>query len=64
MKRLTLILMLLAVGLMAVSCGHSDEPEPVKPDEITRVQDGNGKIFLENGSLIEANTAFKRLYLY
>lgn len=56
--------MLLAVGLMAVSCGHSDEPEPVKPDEITRVQDGNGKIFLENGSLIEANTAFKRLYLY
>ena len=38
MKKLTLILMLLAVGLMAVSCGHSDEPEPVKPDEITRVQ--------------------------
>ena len=58
MKKLTLILMLLATGLMAVSCGHSDEPEPVKPDEITRVQDGNGKIFLENGALIEANTAF------
>ena len=58
MKKLTLILMLLATGLMAVSCGHSDEPEPEKPDEITRVQDGNGKIFLENGLLVEANTTF------
>ncbi len=55
MKKLTLILMLLATGLMAVSCGDSDEPEPVKPDEITRVQDGNGKIFLENGVLVNAN---------
>ena len=50
--------MLLIAGLMAVSCGHSDEFEPEKPDEITRVQDGNGKIFLENGLLVEANTAF------
>ena len=63
MKKLTLILMLLIAGLMAVSCGHSDEPEPEKPDEITRVQDGNGKIFLENGSLVEANTAFSEVMM-
>ena len=47
MKKLTLILMLLAAGLMAISCGHD---EPVDPNAITRVQDGNGKVFLENGS--------------
>lgn len=58
MKKLTLILMLLASGVLAVSCGHNDEPELVNPDEITRVQDSNGKIFLENGLLVEANTAF------
>lgn len=52
MKKLTLILMLLAAGLMAVSCGH-DEPDD--PNEITRVQDGNGKVFLENGTLVDAN---------
>ena len=52
MKKLTLILMLLAAGLMAVSCGH-DEPDD--PNAVTRVQDGNGKVFLENGLLVEAN---------
>ena len=52
MKKLTLILMLLATGLMAVSCGH-DEPDD--PNAVTRVQDGNGKVFLENGLLVEAN---------
>ena len=46
MKKLTLILMLLAAGLMAISCGHD---EPVDPNEITRVQDGKGKVFLEQG---------------
>ena len=55
MKRLTLILMLLAAGLMAVSYGHSDE---LDPNEITRVQDGNGKAFIENGVLVDANTDF------
>lgn len=54
MKKLTLILMLLSAGLMAVSCGH-DEPDP---NEITRVQDGNGKAFIENGVLVDANTDF------
>ena len=53
MKKITLILMLLAAGLLAVSCGHDDEP--VDPNEITRVQDGNGKVFLESGLLVEAN---------
>ena len=52
MKKLALILMMLAAGLMAVSCGH-DEPDD--PNAVTRVQDGNGKVFLENGLLVEAN---------
>ena len=58
MKKLTLILMLLAAGLMAVSCGHDDEP--VDPNEITRVQDGNGKVFLENGTLVDANLDYSQ----
>lgn len=61
MKKLTLILMLLATGLMAVSCGHSDEP--VDPNEITRVQDGNGKVFLENGTLVDANLDYTQAEL-
>ena len=52
MKKFYLLIMLLAAGLMAVSCGHD---EPVDPNEITRVQDGNGKVFLENGTLVDAN---------
>ena len=61
MKKLTLILMLLAAGLMAVSCGHDDEP--VDPNEITRVQDGNGKVFLENGTLVDANLDYTQAEL-
>lgn len=61
MKKLTLILMLLASGLMAVSCGHDDEP--VDPNEITRVQDGNGKVFLENGTLVDANLDYSQAEL-
>lgn len=53
MKRLLFLMMLLAAGLMAVSCGH-DEPEP----NVSRVQDGNGKAFIENGVLVDANTDF------
>lgn len=59
MKKLTLILMLLAAGLMAISCGH-DEPDP---NEITRVQDGNGKVFLENGTLVDANLDYTQAEL-
>ena len=58
MKKIVLLIMLFFAVMTVSSCGGNDEPEPVKPDEITRVQDGNGKIFLENGALIEANTAF------
>ena len=60
MKKLTLILMLLAAGLMAISCGHD---EPVDPNEITRVQDGNGKVFLENGTLVDANLDYTQAEL-
>ena len=62
MKKITLILMLLATGLMAVSCGDSKD-EPVSPDEITRVQDGNGKVFLENGTLVNANLDYTQAEL-
>ena len=61
MKKITLILMLLAAGLMAVSCGHDDEP--VDPNDITRVQDGNGKVFLENGTLVDANLDYTQAEL-
>ena len=61
MKKLALILMLFAAGLMAVSCGHDDEP--VDPNEITRVQDGNGKVFLENGTLVDANLDYTQAEL-
>ena len=54
--------MLFAVGLMAVSCGDSKD-EPVTPDEITRVQDGNGKVFLENGTLVNANLDYTQAEL-
>ena len=60
MKKLTLILMLLTAGLMAVSCGHD---EPVDPNEITRVQDGNGKVFLDNGTLVDANLDYTQAEL-
>ena len=47
MKKISLyLLMILATG-MFTSCGD-DEPE------ITRVQDGNGKVFLETGTLVDA----------
>lgn len=62
MKKLALILMLFAAGLMAVSCGDSKD-EPVTPDEITRVQDGNGKVFLENGTLVNANLDYTQAEL-
>ena len=51
MKKISLyLLMILATG-MFTSCGD-DEPE------ITRVQDGNGKVFLETGTLVDANLNF------
>ena len=57
MKKLIFLFSVIAFGLLAVSCGHSDDhsDEPVDPNEITRVQDSNGKVFLENGILVDAN---------
>ena len=50
MKRLVVIVLLIAAGLMAVSCGH-DEPEYYR-------QEATGEIFIENGVLVKANTDF------
>ena len=58
MKKVIFLFTVIATAIIAVSCGHSDEPDPVKPDEITRVKDGNGKVFLENGVLVAANIDF------
>jgi len=56
MKKISLyLLMILATGMLT-SCGD-DEPE------ITRVQDGNGKVFLETGTLVEANLNFSEAEL-
>ena len=56
MKKISLyLLMILATG-MFTSCGD-DEPE------ITRVQDGNGKVFLETGKLVDANLNFSEAEL-
>lgn len=56
MKKISLyLLMILATGMLT-SCGD-DEPE------ITRVQDGNGKVFLETGTLVDANLNFSEAEL-
>jgi hypothetical protein len=48
------------IGFILISCGHD---EPVDPNEITRVQDGNGKVFLENGTLVDANLDYTQAEL-
>lgn len=53
MKKLSLILLSLAFVL--VSCGNV---EPDDPTRVTRPQDGNGKVFLENGTLVDATLDF------
>ena len=50
MKKLVVIVLLLAAGLMAVCCGH-DEPE-------FYTQEATGETFIENGVLVKANTDF------
>ena len=47
-----LVFLTLALALICGACG-SDEPD--NPNKTARVQDGNGKVFLENGVLINAN---------
>ncbi len=53
---------------MTASCGgdKGDEPdEPGKNEEVvTRVQDRDDMIFLQDGKLVEANTAFSTLLLH
>ncbi len=53
MKKLSYILFLSIIAI-CTSCGN-DEPDHIKPDEITRSEDGNGKVFIENGKLVEGN---------
>lgn len=53
-------LFVIIVWLVMISCGHD---EPVDPNEVTRVQDGNGKVFLENGTLVDANLDYTQAEL-
>lgn len=56
--------MAVAMCLAMPSCGSSDEPDnpgeaPTEDEdtvEITRPQDGDGKVFLENGIIVDATT--------
>ena len=41
-------------AFVSVSCSKSDDLDN-NPNKITRVQDGNGKVFLEEGKLVDAN---------
>ncbi|MBQ3323597.1 MAG: hypothetical protein IJG81_02005 [Muribaculaceae bacterium] len=41
-----------AIAVMMTACNKNDE---IGDDVITRVQDGNGKVFLEKGILVDAN---------
>lgn len=61
MKTYRLLLMaLVACFTMAfVSCGD-DDPSGEDDGKITRVQDGDGKAFLEDGKLVDANLKYTR----
>ena len=52
------ILCLLLCSFLISSCGDDDKNEELGDDVITRVQDGNGKAFLENGELVDATLDF------
>ena len=45
-------MLLAAIAVMMTACDKNDE---LDDDVITRVQDGNGKVFLEKGILVDAN---------
>ena len=55
MKRIIVFILVPVLSVILFSCGGKDEPEQPKTDEITRVKDGNGKVFLENGVLVDAH---------
>ena len=52
------ILCLLMCSFLISSCGDDDKNEELGDDVITRVQDGNGKAFLESGELVDATLDF------
>ena len=52
MKTITQILLMLVIGVIAVSCDH-DEPDYYS-------QEATGETFIENGVLVEANTDFSQ----
>ena len=52
------ILCLLLCSFLISSCGGDDKNDEIGDDVITRVQDGNGKVFLENGELVDATLDF------
>lgn len=62
MKHLHLLLIFL-IPFLTVSCGSGSNEEPDDPGQITRVQDGNGKVFIENGQLITANINYSSAQL-
>ena len=57
--RLLLIAVVACCAMAFVSCGD-DDPSGGDDGKITRVQDGDGKAFLENGKLVDANLKYKR----
>lgn len=61
MKDLKNLFLITIMAVAMVSCGgdsKNEEPEDPTSDQITRVKDGNGEVFLENGQLVVANTSF------
>ncbi|MBR6285333.1 MAG: hypothetical protein IKR25_13735 [Muribaculaceae bacterium] len=55
MKKVFVFVLVPMFAALLLACGGNDEPAPVKTDEVTRVKDGNGKVFLENGVLVDAH---------
>jgi len=52
------ILSLIISSFFISSCGDDDKNDEPGDDVITRVQDGNGKVFLESGELVDATLDF------
>ncbi len=57
--RLLLIAVVACCAMAFVSCGD-DDPSGGDDGKITRVQDGDGKAFLEGGKLVDANLKYTR----
>lgn len=57
--RLLMLVVLACCVMTFVSCGD-DDPSGGDDGKITRVQDGDGKAFLEDGKLVDANLKYTR----